>query len=76
MAELLIKEDMDLEGDDWETKARDIIAESSEVGDLLNPEEDGIDDGAHETGLTKILQNDEDDGELEVMTIGGCFDDL
>lgn len=62
LVELLVKEDMSLEGDDWDSRAREIIAESAEAGELLNPEEqNSIDDGAHDTGLVQVLQDEEDD---------------
>lgn len=37
LAELLIKEDLKLTGD-WSVKARETIAESCEVGEILHPE--------------------------------------
>ncbi|KJX92771.1 hypothetical protein TI39_contig5827g00021 [Zymoseptoria brevis] len=37
LAELLVKDDMKLAGD-WEVKAREIIADSVEVGELMHPE--------------------------------------
>lgn len=37
LAERLIKEDMNLKGD-WFSKARDIVAESYELGEILHPE--------------------------------------
>ena len=51
LAELLIKEDMDLQGDDWRSRAREVIAESAELGELANPE------------LQEKVQADEDDEE-------------
>lgn len=36
LAELLIKEDMQLTGRDWSKRAREIVAESAEVGELLH----------------------------------------
>jgi hypothetical protein len=38
LAELLVKDDMKLTGQEWETKAREIISESVEVGELMYPE--------------------------------------
>lgn len=38
LAELLIKEDMGFKGRDWETRVRDLIAESAEIGELVHPE--------------------------------------
>lgn len=38
LAELLIKEDMQPEGRKWAERVREIIAESAEVGELVNPE--------------------------------------
>lgn len=37
LAELLVKEDMKLSGD-WAPRARDILSESAEVGELMHPE--------------------------------------
>ncbi|KXT18686.1 hypothetical protein AC579_2706 [Pseudocercospora musae] len=46
LVELLVKEDMDLNGDDWESRAREIISESTQLGELMHPEEedDKVDD--------------------------------
>lgn len=57
LVELLVKEDMKLSGDDWETEAREIVAESTGVGELLNPEEDKLDASHHAIEVV----NDEDD---------------
>ncbi|KAF7195283.1 hypothetical protein HII31_03489 [Pseudocercospora fuligena] len=62
LVELLVKEDMNLDGDDWESRAREIIAESTHLGELLHPEEedDKVDDidTAH---VIAIVDNDDDD---------------
>lgn len=40
LAELLVKEDLGLlDEDDWEIRAREVLAESTEIGELLWPEE-------------------------------------
>ncbi|KXT07618.1 hypothetical protein AC578_10141 [Pseudocercospora eumusae] len=62
LVELLVKEDMNLGGNDWEIRAREIIAESTQLGELLHPEEedDKVDD--IDTARVMALVDDDDDG--------------
>lgn len=38
LAELLIKDDMRMKGDEWTVRVRELIAESADMGELLHPE--------------------------------------
>lgn len=41
LAELLISDDMRLKGNKWEARARELIAESADMGELVHPEVQG-----------------------------------
>lgn len=64
LAELLVKEDLGLAGDAWEDRAREVLAESAEIGELLFPEEqDKVGDNAYED---HIVDDDNDDLLLDI----------
>ena len=64
LAELLVKEDLDLSKDDWEARAREVLAGSTEVGELLWPEEqDKVGEDAYQN---HIVEEDTDDELLHV----------
>ncbi|PPJ50806.1 hypothetical protein CBER1_06488 [Cercospora berteroae] len=58
LAELLVKEDLDLTQKDWGVRAREVLTESTEIGELLFPEdEDKFGDDAYKHHIVQ----DEDD---------------
>ncbi|EME79196.1 uncharacterized protein MYCFIDRAFT_216364 [Pseudocercospora fijiensis CIRAD86] len=61
LVELLVKEDMKLAGDDWESRAREIIAESTHLGELLHPEEE--DDKVDDVDTAHVIAMVEDDSD-------------
>ena len=64
LAELLVKEDLNLCSDDWETRAREVLAESTEIGELLWPEEqDKVGEDAYQN---HIVEEDSDEDLLRV----------
>ncbi|KAI5366327.1 Putative restriction of telomere capping protein [Septoria linicola] len=71
LVELLVKEDLKLNGDAWEDRAREVLAESAEIGELLFPEEhDKVGDNAYEDHIV-----DEHDDDL-LLDIGNDEDDI
>ncbi|CAK1364006.1 hypothetical protein CB0940_04024 [Cercospora beticola] len=69
LAELLVKEDLNLTQKDWGTRAREVLTESTEIGELLFPEdEDKFGDDAYKHHIVQEEQDvldlgtDEQDG--------------
>lgn len=69
LAELLVKEDLNIPEDDWEARAREVLADSTEIGELLWPEEqDKVGEDAYQNHI--VEDSDEellrvDDSDIE-----------
>lgn len=73
LAELLVKEDLGLsDEDDWEIRAREVLAESTEIGELLWPEEqDKVGEDAYQEHIVEeeeevVEEGSDDEGLLNV----------
>lgn len=66
LAELLVKEDLNLTQKDWGARAREVLTESTEIGELLFPEdEDKFGDDAYKHHIVQ-----EEDDVLDLGTDG------
>lgn len=73
LAELLVKEDLGLpDEDNWEIRAREVLAESTEIGELLWPEEqDKVGEDAYQEHIVE-----EEEEEVEEEEEGSDDEDL
>lgn len=67
LAELLVKEDLGLpDEDDWEIRAREVLADSTEIGELLWPEEqDKVGEDAYQEHIIEEEEVEEEGSDDE-----------
>lgn len=71
LAELLVKEDLALpDEDNWEIRAREVLADSAEIGELLWPEEqDKIGEDAYQEHIVEEEEGEEEESDEDVLNV-------